>query len=289
MPISAAQLQTWSHQGSITNSANTGNSIKTALEQYKGFPASISFDVYLQGSYKNDTNVYGESDVDVVVELTSSFYNNLTEEQQKSLGFTDAAYGHFDFRNDVETCLRQYYGTGNVQTGNKVFKIAPSTNRLEADVLVSLTYRLYYNATQVSAYYPGIAFYARNGGNRTVNFPKRHSDNATAKHQSSNQWFKPTVRIFKNIWNYLISNNGFVKATAPSYFVECMLSNVPDAQFGTNYQTTTTNCINYLLQNEKSNFKCLNGIRPLWGTTTENWNQTDANLYLNEIVKLWNS
>lgn len=289
MAISEAQLSTWSHQGSITNSANTGNSIKTALDSYKGFPANISFDVYLQGSYKNDTNVYGESDVDVVVELTSSFYNNLTEDQQKALGFTDAAYGYFDFRNDVEICLRQYYGTGNVQTGNKVFKIPANGNRLDADVLVASTYRLYYNAAQSTAYHPGIAFYPRNTGSRIVNFPKRHSTNATTKHQTTNQWFKPTVRIFKNIRNYLVDNNGFQKSTAPSYFIECMLGNIPTNQFGTNYQTTTANCINYLLQNDISGFTCLNGVRPLWGTTTENWNQTDAMTYLNRIVTLWNS
>ncbi|MBX2888156.1 MAG: hypothetical protein KF829_05845 [Ferruginibacter sp.] len=67
MAISEAQLGTWSHQGSITNSANTGNSVKNAIASYKGFPEEVKFKVYLQGSYKNDTNVYEESDVDVVV------------------------------------------------------------------------------------------------------------------------------------------------------------------------------------------------------------------------------
>ncbi len=289
MAIPETQLETWSHQGSITNSANTGNSIKNAIDAFQGFPDGINYNVYLQGSYKNSTNVYGDSDVDVVVELTSSFYNNLTDAQKASLGLTTAAYGYYRFRNDVETCLRAYYGTANVETGNKVFKIAPNTNRLPADVLVCSEYRLYYGTLHTNRYHTGIAFYTRNEGQRVVNFPKTHSENATAKHQATNSWFKPTVRIFKNIRKYMTANNGFNKSIAPSYFIECLISNIPNNQFGTNYQTTVINCHNYLTQNSMDDFMCLNGIRPLWGDSNENWNQDDARYFLEQIVQLWNN
>jgi hypothetical protein len=289
MAIPESQLDTWSHQGSITNSANTGNSVKNALETYTGFPESISFNVYLQGSYKNDTNVYGESDVDVVVELTSSFQSNLTQEQKTSLGFTQADYGFSDFRNDVDTCLRAYYGANNVSLGNKVIKINPTTNRLPADVLVCSQYRLYYGTFNANNHHKGVVFTTRNTYQKIINFPKKHSDNATAKHQATNQWFKPTVRIFKNIRNHLVNNYGFQKSIAPSYFIECMLANIPHNQFGTNFQTTIINCHNYLTNNSKDGFMCLNGIRPLWGNTTENWTQADADTFLEQIAQLWNN
>jgi hypothetical protein len=198
MAVPEDQLETWSHQGSITNSANTGNSIKNAIDSFQGFPNDISYNVYLQGSYKNSTNIYGDSDVDVVVELTSSFYNNLTVEQKAILRLTGADYGYFAFRDDVEICLRNYYGSANVETGNKVFKIKPASNRLPADVLVCSEYRLYYGNLHADRYHPGIAFYIRNTQQQIINFPKKHSENAAAKHQSTNQWFKRTVRIFKN-------------------------------------------------------------------------------------------
>lgn len=35
-------------------------------------------------------------------------------------------------------------------------------------------------------------------------------------------------------------------------------------------------------------FKCLNGVRPLWGDTSENWNQEDARYFLEQITQLWN-
>lgn len=288
MAIPETQLETWSHQGSITNSANTGNSVKNAIDNYQGFPSSINYNFYLQGSYKNSTNIYGDSDVDVVVELTSSFYNNLTEEQKAFLRLTSADYGYFDFRTDVETCLREYYGTTNVETGNKVYKIKPASNRLPADVLVCSEYRLYYGTLQADRYHSGIAFYTRNPEQRIINFPKKHSDNASAKHQSTNQWLKPTVRIFKNMRNQLINNEGFNKSQAPSYFVECLLSNIPNNQFGINYETTIINCNNYLNSNSMDEFMCLNGIRPLWGNTSENWNQNHARYFLEQISQLWN-
>ncbi len=289
MAIPEMQLDTWSHQGSITNSANTGNSVKNAIETYTGFPKGITFNVYLQGSYKNDTNVYGESDVDVTVELTSSFQNNLTQDQKNSLGFTSADYGFIDFRNDVDTCLRNYFGANCVTFGNKVIQVAPTTNRLEADVLVCSQYRLYYGILNANSHHKGITFTTRNTYQTIINFPKQHSDNGTTKHQASNQWFKPTVRIFKNMRNHLVNNAGFQKSTAQSYYIECLLSNIPNNQYGTNYQTTIINCHNYLSQNSMDNFMCLNGIRPLWGTTTENWNQADAKIFLEEITKLWNN
>jgi len=241
MAIPETQLETWSHQGSITNSANTGNSVKNAIDSYQGFPDGISHNVYLQGSYKNSTNIYGDSDVDVVVELTSSFYNNLTAEQKAFLRLTDATYGYFDFRNNVETCLRAYYGMACVETGNKVFKIAPGSNRLPADVLVCSEYRLYYGTLQANRYHTGIAFYTRNESDKIINFPKTHSENGTVKHQATNSWFKPTIRIFKNMRGHLVSNNGFEKSLAPSYFIECLISNIPNNQFGINYQTTIIN------------------------------------------------
>lgn len=289
MAIPEAQLDTWSHQGSITNSASTGNSVKNALDTYTGFPEGITFNVYLQGSYKNDTNVYGESDVDVVVELTSSFQNNLTQEQKTSLGFTSADYGFSDFRNDVDACLQAYYGANNVSLENKVIKISPTTNRLDADVLVCSQYRLYYGALNANNHHKGVVFTTRNTYQKIINFPKKHSDNGTAKHQATSQWFKPTVRIFKNMRNHLVNNYGFQKSVAPSYFIECMLANIPHNQFGTNYQTTIINCHNYLTRNSKDGFMCLNGVRPLWGDTTENWNQADANTFLEQVAQLWNN
>ncbi len=288
MAIPETQLDTWSHQGSITNSANTGNSVKTAIESYTGFPEEVKFKVYLQGSYKNDTNIYGESDVDVVVELTSSFQNNLNDEQDKALGITRSSYSLSDFRSDVDSCLAEYYKGTGLTFGNKVVKIPSSSNRLDADVLICCQYRLYYQLAS-DKYHTGITFKTRNTHETVINFPVKHSDNATIKHQATNSWFKPTVRIFKNMRKHMTANMGFNKSIAPSYFIECLIANIPNNQFGTNYQTTVINCHNYLTLNSMDDFMCLNKIRPLWGDSNENWNQDDAKYFLEQIEQLWNN
>ena len=69
MAIPLSQLETWSHQGAIQGSSSTYNTIKKALESSTNPYAGKSYDVFLQGSYCNDTNIYAESDVDIVIRL----------------------------------------------------------------------------------------------------------------------------------------------------------------------------------------------------------------------------
>ena len=74
MAIPESQLDTWSHQGSVQQSCDTYATVKRALEARDTKYADKSFDVFLQGSYGNDTNIYAESDVDVVIRTDSIYY-----------------------------------------------------------------------------------------------------------------------------------------------------------------------------------------------------------------------
>ncbi|HPC63780.1 MAG TPA: nucleotidyltransferase, partial [Anaerohalosphaeraceae bacterium] len=78
MAIPESQLETWAKQGAITTAKSTADSVKNALNSYNNWPNGIDFEVYLQGSYKNDTNIRGDSDVDIVAQLNSTFYSNLS-------------------------------------------------------------------------------------------------------------------------------------------------------------------------------------------------------------------
>jgi len=57
MAIPEAQLETWSHQGATVTSESTNGSIKTALESSNSKIKNKNTDIYLQGSYKNSTNI----------------------------------------------------------------------------------------------------------------------------------------------------------------------------------------------------------------------------------------
>ena len=69
MGIPEAQLKTWSHQGPITQSSTTYNGIKRVLESTAVPYSNKNYEVFLQGSYQNATNIYAESDVDIVIRL----------------------------------------------------------------------------------------------------------------------------------------------------------------------------------------------------------------------------
>ena len=58
MSIPKLQLQTWSNIGATDLPQKTHTSIRNALDTYKGWQESISYDAYLQGSCRNTTNIH---------------------------------------------------------------------------------------------------------------------------------------------------------------------------------------------------------------------------------------
>jgi len=283
MTIPESQLETWARQGAIATAKLTADSIKNALNSFSYWqPNGIDFEVYLQGSYKNDTNIRGDSDVDVVAQLNSSFSSNLSESQKQILGLTPASYTWSDFRSDVLQALRNYYGQNLITEGNKSIKVGAGSNRLLADVVACMQYREYRSVSNY-AYTEGMTFWTRNEFRQVINYPKIHYDNGVAKHQNSNQWYKPVVRMFKN------SRSSIPGDTTPSYFLECMLYNVPDSNFGTNYQHTYINVVNWFNGANLNNFVCQNGQLYLFGTTPEQWNTVDARIFIHNLISLWNN
>jgi len=282
MPIPESQLKRWSHQGATTTAKQTHESIRSALDRY-GWPRGKP-DVYLQGSYKNNTNIRGDSDVDVVVQLNSIFRHN---EPGTQLGFPSASYTWQDFREDVKTALINYYGKSRVREGRKTLKV--ETSYLPADVVVCIQYRKYppYPKSE-DDYTEGMTFYVPSESRWVVNYPKLHYDNGAAKNQRTNGWYKPTIRMFKNARTYLIER-GAPQDLAPSYFLECLLYNVPDDKFGGTFQDTFYNVIIWLLQADLSAFRCQNEQDQLFGSSPEQWSEDKAKRFLKYMVCLWNN
>ena len=143
MPIPESQLETWSHQGAVTTAKQTHESIRNVLNSHT-WQSGVNFEDYLQGSYRNTTNIRGDSDVDVVTQLNSTFKSDLSElpdyqQTLHKLTHPRLTYLWRNFRSDVIVALRNYYGYSAVDdTGNKSLKVAEGSNRLPADVLEAL-------------------------------------------------------------------------------------------------------------------------------------------------------
>jgi tRNA nucleotidyltransferase (CCA-adding enzyme) len=87
MTIPLTQLETWSHQGGTGISTNAYESVRNALTKASCPLSGRNIEIFLQGSYANTTNTYGDSDVDVVVLYGDTFYrdmNALTPMQQQT-------------------------------------------------------------------------------------------------------------------------------------------------------------------------------------------------------------
>src|SRR5438876_10127448 len=69
------------------------------------------------------------------------------------------------------------------------------------------------------SYTEGIQFYT-SSYEEIINYLKPHAANLTKKHQATNRWFKPVVRVFKNLRRRLVSDGELAPGDAPSYYVE---------------------------------------------------------------------
>jgi hypothetical protein len=295
MSIPESQLETWSHQGSITQSSNTYNAIRSVLEASTTPYAGKNFKVFLQGSYGNDTNIYAESDVDIVIRLDDCFHSDLESlsDDEKSAykqAFSDATYTHTDFKRDVLSVLEDQYGSA-VKTGDKAIAIDASGSRRKSDVIVATQFRRYFKfrSASDSEYVEGICFFNA-AGERIANYPKQHSANLTAKHQASSKWLKPMVRVLKNIRSRMV-DEGLIKAgVAPSYYIEGLLYNVPNEKFTHSLEDCMVNILNWYRQDAaKTDLVCANEqyylLRDGYHTC---WSQTDCDALVEAAVDLWN-
>lgn len=294
MPIPEAQLETWSHQGSVTQSSATYKTIKNALESSDAAYASKNPDVFLQGSYGNDTNIYAESDVDIVIQLNSCFYYDLgrlpgdQKAAWRNAHPTDATYDYFAFKKDVMTLLKDKYGD-SVKPGNKAIKIKANDSRRNADVLVSVQYKEYYKFLNIydQRLATGICFFTADN-TRIANYPKQHSENCTAKHQATNARFKPMVRVFKNLRGKLVADGIIKDGLAPSYYIEGLLYNVPNDRFVRSYGDAFANCIKWIQGADRSKFVCANEQYYLLREESPvTWRESQCTEFLAAAWKMW--
>jgi len=293
MAISEAQLTTWTAQGSVKQSRDTYASVKGVLESSNAPYFSKTYETFLQGSYGNDTNVYADSDIDVVMRLDSVFYYDLSrlsapERVAYESNFGDGQYSVGQFKTEVLGWLTKNYGAG-VKPGKKAIFIPGTGNRRDADVLVCAQFRRYHRfvGPNDQRYDEGICFFLPDH-TRIENFPKQHSSNCTDKHKATNQWFKPTVRMFKNMRNRMIERGELREGVAPSYFLEGMLYNVPTENFGKSYQDTFVNCFNWILQADSTKLVCANYMHWLVrDNEPTSWPVANFNTYLAAAKKHW--
>lgn len=295
MPIPESQLLVWSNLGATASAVSTHQSIRHALETSTKL-ADVRYEAYLQGSYRNTTNIRGDSDVDLVVQLTSAFQPNTSSLSAQDLQFyksamSDATYGWTQFRSDVLQALRVYYGTYQVEEGKKTIKVKAGSGRLQADVVVCIEHRKYmnYRPGQTEDYIEGMTFYVPSENRWVINYPKLHYDNGTKKNDRTNMQYKPVVRMFKNARSYMVERLMIPAGLSPSYFLECLLYNVPNTMYERSFQGSYCNIVNWLLKADLQTFLCQNEQLSLFGLEPEQWSISSARQLNHAFINLWNN
>lgn len=225
--------------------------------------------VFAQGSYRNNTNVRHESDVDICIKLTDVFFtdfsmaNGLTKER---VGLSDSDYSYAQYKNEVESALINKFGVDSVKRGNKAFDVHANSYRVDADVVACFEHRRYLNEiiNREYRYLSGTEFLTDNKLN-IINWPQQNYDNGIIKNNITRHRYKYIVRCLKRLKNEMVDNGQAVATEIPSYLVECLVWNAPNNLFTSgNYTEDIINILDYTIISTEDENNCRE-----WGEVNE--------------------
>lgn len=258
--------------------SNTISMIKDAIKESDELK-NKDIDIFVQGSYANNTNVRANSDVDVCIMLKDNFYSEYPEGlTRECYGFMKGTNDYSIFRKQVIRALINKYGDDNVIQGNKSIKIKSTSYRVEADAVPSFQYRnyKYIDSKDPEKYIEGIKFFAQSG-EEIINYPKVHIENGKEKNAQTQRRYKRLVRIFKRIRYKMIDDKEPVNSGITSFLIECLLWNIPNSIYNS-YDTWTERikqAIKYLYANTDDENKC------------QDWGEVSEMLYLFHSERKW--
>ncbi len=227
-------FSTWSKGPSTTEQQRSENAERQIRQAISASPKlkSRGITVFTQGSYRNRVNVRKDSDVDVGVVCTDTFFSEIPDDNIKSSvrqHFDDADYTYSTFKNEIEEALVARFGRAAVTRSSKSFDIKANTYRVEADVAAFFEHRRYHSEY---GYITGVEMRPDDNVNKRIkNWPEQHYKNGVSKNTSTSRRYKRVVRILKTLCNEM-SEKGYSSAKqVPSFLVECLVWNAPNSCF----------------------------------------------------------
>jgi hypothetical protein len=206
--IPASEVARHTRGPSATTTAGIA-SLQDAIRDALGEP----YETFLQGSYKNDTAIRDINDVDIVAVRKRTVSTVFSQERYTLIESWDSIFGDIESRLGGTARFR-----GKVSRADKCVKVTDTWN---ADIVPAVRIKSYDQDP--------VAVFSFREGTERENWPRVHYANGVQKHRSTSQTFKPIVRMFKS-W---VTNHWPQQNPAPSFYVECLISNVPDDRFST--------------------------------------------------------
>lgn len=245
--------------------------------------------VFTQGSYKNNTYIKLDSDVDICIMLKDTFYADYPA------GHTDETYGNSssnftykEFEDLVEKALVNHFGVNEVVRGNKAFDIHANSYRVDADVVPVFEHRRYTGETDANGrhiYHKGVEFRPDNGG-RIINWPDQTYQNGVDKNSATGRRYKAIVRIIKNLRNTMEEEGIKYAKDIESFLIASLVWNVPNQFLGHNkYYNDVREVLVYLFNNTLKFDDCkewgeVNELKYLFRDTVQPWTLAQAHAFI---------
>jgi hypothetical protein len=287
------QFRTWSKPSSDTEAEKQENAEKKICEAIAEYEPLKEHKprIIVQGSYRNNTNIRLQSDVDICVCCTDPFYDDYTHADytRADAGLVASPYSYDQFKDDVYAALKKKFGEAAIRKGKKAFDVHPTTSRVDADVVPAFAYRMYlkkasnwYNA--ISYCEPvGTKFYSE--GKEIINFPDQQHKNGVAKNVATGYRFKLIVRAMKNLQCEMAEKNIEAAKPIPSFLVECLSYRATNACFeGDSYKQNIRDVITEIFNATKADENCnewceVNDIKYLF-RPTQPWTRQQVNDFM---------
>ena len=291
MAIPENQLKVWAQPGTVKGAKNTHAAIRKDLARHQ-WPVDVRYVTYLQGSYRNNTHLRRQSDVDVVVELTSLPVRDgsqLPDSQRRLLDrdFPEPGYGWWQFRRNVRSAIADAFGDSRVREGKKTYKLVMESPQIPVDVVVTVRYLTYTEYSGQHSYKrtEGLGLYLPAEGRWVVNYPHLHRRNGVEKEKATNWWYRRTIRMFKNARAQLVEEGRLGPDAARSYHIECLLYNVPNRLLTGRYQTAYSSALHWLRDNDVTRFASQDRQVLVFDQGPDSWNERDARTLINALVR----
>lgn len=273
MRYTESQLESFTKPISDSENQRCENMIRMVKDAIQGYYNETrdykidinNYEIFLQGSYANNTNVKQNSDVDICVMYKGVFQYSIPEGYSLNGSYTDSSLDYFELRNIIKKALIRKFGSDRVIDKNKAIRILSNSYTTEADVVVAFQYRKYSNSTE---YKEGI-YYKSLDGTAVINFPKIHIKNGNTKNVATNHMYKKMVRIFKKIMYDMQDNNIEISKEVKGFVLECMVYNIPNDKIyqyiETKYSTNLKDMMNTFISESMNLWKEVNEIKYLFG------------------------
>ncbi len=240
---------------------NAVSAIRNAIEASEKLRVR-DVSVFAHGSYRNNTNVRKDSDVDIGIFCTNTLLNKYPPGMNRDdFGLSPATYYYEQYKNEVEEALVDYFGRAAVKRGNKAFDVHETSYHVEADVAAFFEHRRY---EKDGTYLEGVALLTDKEKKRVINWPEQHYRNGTIKNTKTGTRFKSIVRVLKSLSNE-ITTMGVRAGDVPGFLIECLVWNAPNDDFQhSTYTADVREVLASLFNNTKTHEACKE-----WGEVSE--------------------